>query len=245
MSDSGIKHGDLSGPVLQSGSELVKDNDGTVSGTAIYHCPIDAIERLPDLGDAHPYHKEASLFRQKFTFLKKEKLVVTNSYFGLFQDPTPYDIRYPASVGRESIETHPNFAAFAGVPGNEANGAKFDSDGVFLGFLGHADQDEAEKFGVRSYFVPDTTVYLSYWTSRAPKIQKQCRKFEGKVPKDVIKPPEVVDWFLLANPYQKAPNSPFYQVIIQLIGLDRKVDTDIYPPETKFLTRKLQPAAGL
>ena len=102
------------------------------------------------------------------------------------------------------------------------NGARFDpATGEFLGFFDSSN----DKFGVRSYIVPNVMVYLSYWTFRRPAV-RNLMSIESSL-SGVIKPPNVKNWLLVGMPYREI--GKLYQVTEQYMGSGSKGwDRDIY-----------------
>lgn len=199
--------GRLSSWELQPGSTVVERDDGTIEGSAVFEGPASEISYAPRLGESHPKDRRLECYTREVVFTKLEKAQVVCSYFGI--DGTKTDTIYsmPGGQSTRPIETHPNFAEFA----TSENGAKFDDDGLFLGF---GDRTKASWFGVQYYFEGTTPVSGVYWTSREPKLEKRgtikasLRGFRT--------PPGVGDFLLVDTPYRRVGS--FYQVTEQWLG---------------------------
>jgi hypothetical protein len=69
------------------------------------------------------------------------------TYAGVPPNTLQKTYRTTGATSTEPIETHPQFSDFAGTPSNPANGAKFDENGKFIGFVDPSNS----KCGIRSY----------------------------------------------------------------------------------------------
>ena len=214
---------------LQSGAEFVEVDDGTQTGVATF---IADASLLPQIDAQHAlfpktgYQGSLTMHRRTTKFISGNRVQVTGNYFGLWVDPTPAVVNFPSSVGRDPIETHPDFKKFAGDPAGPLNGAKFtDIVGGGHSFAGFYDT-ENDKFGLKSYIVPGTTVYRSYWTGKLPDTSRIGKRLRA-APSDVIKPHGVVDWILAAMPIRTV--GAYYQVTEQLMGAKFPgADRDVY-----------------
>lgn len=125
---------------------------------------------------------EIGLEHPVFTFLECERRIVQRApgpggqwtvraiYSGIDGSETEpiYDLDLDGNV--EPIETHPDFASFAGNSTTPLNGAKFDSDGLFLGF---ADGTKPEWCGVTSYIRPGAVWTATYYARERPSDLRQ------------------------------------------------------------------------
>jgi hypothetical protein len=198
---------------LQPGASVDEDENGLLSGECVWIGDYANRYSAGQKGSLHPHDSRLTAYRSKLTKMATGKCSVTVGYIGLAADPTPMFIEYPGGSGQEPIETHPNFAQFAGTPAAPLNGAKFEATGEFIGF---ASASNAEKLnGTRSYIVPSVTINLTYYTHRVPNVSRVGKKYTGQIP-DLIKPPNVKDFLLIGLPYKKIGN--LFQVTLQILG---------------------------
>lgn len=210
------KYGTLAqqGLVIQPDRTIVGKNDGTLTGDVRFKVDSANEGLLPGINSQHPDDKRLLLHTHKITKKTGKASLIDCSYFGLASDPTDKILQHPGSAGRDPIETHENFTSFAGSPDDPKNGARFDEQsGQFLGFF---DPEEDELFGVRSYYVPDTSVYLSYWTYSVPRLTKLFST-KSSIP-GVKKPPNVKNFLLIGLPYRQVGGASIYQVTEQWLG---------------------------
>jgi hypothetical protein len=210
---------------IQPDWDIIEKNDGTIEGTMLIECDNTAIFTLPKLYDSHPYDTRVHVYERKLTRLRSGKTMATLSFFGLQSDPTPKFIQYPGTSGQDAIQTHPNFATFAGTPAAPLNGAKFSTDeqteGEFLGFFDPTNR----KYGVRAYIVPTIDIQLSYWTYKRPTTKKLTKIFTN-IP-GIVEPQDVADWLLVGQPIRQIGKA--YQVTEQYSGSGSLGwDSDIY-----------------
>lgn len=150
--------------------------------------------QLPSLYSAHPV----------FDFLEMESRRVTwngvnweviGQFFGIDGDSTDPIFELQADGNVEPIETHPDFADF----GTAANGAKFDSDGLFLGF---GDKTKPDWYGVTSYIRPGAVWIETYYSRFLPTDLNNI----GKIDEPDGYEPNVAqsrDWLLLDINFQQ------------------------------------------
>jgi hypothetical protein len=103
---------------------------------------------LPSMFAAHPIFSFLLMERRNVRYDANEgRWTVRGVFSGIDGDDTEpiYSLDLDGNV--ESIETHKDFKTFA----TTANGARFDSNGLFLGF---GDKNKPEWFGVTSYVRP-------------------------------------------------------------------------------------------
>ena len=166
-----IRKGTL-GWIKTSNGQLQTDRYGLAQATARW-------ERL-DTGDSDP-GAPTSFGSQHplWTYLDCDKVSVTQteagwvgegSFYGFTGSPDPiYDLDY--STSEEPIETHKDFrTSLGGTPTTPLHGAKFDSDGAFLGFsTGFASDAEADAWrGIRGYLSPGAIWRKNYITKVRP-----------------------------------------------------------------------------
>lgn len=148
-------------------AQLTRDRYGLSSAQAVWHfvgswSQLQAA--LPQNGDAHPI----------FTFMGLERLDISKTarfwnvqgiYFGIEGNSTEPVYELHVDTNLEPIETHPDFEEFAGTSAAPLHGAKFDSDGIFLGF---ADPSEPDFCGVTSYLRSGALWTETYYTRNEP-----------------------------------------------------------------------------
>lgn len=218
------EHGFLrrNGLQIQPDRKIIGKNDGTLEGSIEWVVDRDNEHLLPQIYSAHPDDPRLLVYHQEIVRNMAGKSTLTCQYMGISSDPTPRIIQFPSASGQDPIETHENFGEFAGDKDNPMNGARFDpATGEFLGFFDSSN----DKFGVRSYIVPNVMVYLSYWTFRRPAV-RNLMSIESSL-SGVIKPPNVKNWLLVGMPYREI--GKLYQVTEQYMGSGSKGwDRDIY-----------------
>ncbi len=212
---------------LQPGWELIEAEDDTLRASLDYVGPFTARLTTPKRGSAFPAGDPLVCHERRFKKLNNSTVKVTCDFIGIASDPTPHKIEYPGGSGTEPIETHPNFELFAGTPEAPLNGAYFDPEtGEFVGFAGGTTTAEQKKRGVRTYFVPNVLVNVSYWTWRVPQARRVAREIRGGI-NGVITPGSVKNYLLIGLPYRQVGN--LYAVTEQYMGSgENGWDTDIY-----------------
>lgn len=161
------------GWVLETGGSLQTDRYGLAQSTARWTRADIAANANPGspvgFGSGHPI----------WTWLGCDRWTVFSDgvywfceaqFFGFTGSPEPiYELDYCTS--EEPIETHKNFrSTIGGKPGNELNGARFDDEGAFIGFVGPFanDTEEDEWRGITSYLAPGAVWRKNYLTSSRP-----------------------------------------------------------------------------
>lgn len=160
------------GWVLQSNGSLQTDRHGLAQATARW-TRADVGNANPGspvgFGSLHPLW--SYLACDRFTITQEEAFWVCEAqFYGVNGVPEPiYELDY--STSEEPIETHKDFrATIGGKPTAVLHGAKFDTDGVFVGFAGpFADNTEEDTWrGITSYLAPGAIWRKSYTTSTRP-----------------------------------------------------------------------------
>ncbi len=166
--------GDGAPRVIRAGNVTV-DKYGLATGQVTWWAfSYDVMlgSRIIRIGSPHP--KAPSLGCEKIEYVDTEGgATAVASYAGLLGGATPiYEIDSGSSC--EPIETHPDFASFAGSLGAEVNGAIFDPDnGSFLKF----GNDAPNEFrGVTSYLVPTPIVRRTTISLSAPSTSTVGRR---------------------------------------------------------------------
>ncbi|MEY2487384.1 MAG: hypothetical protein QOH39_3032 [Verrucomicrobiota bacterium] len=144
---------------LESFGALHTDIYGLSTASAVWVAPADAMQ-YPAMYTAHPIwsflHMEKRTVMMEYGFCR-----TVCEYAGFEGVPVPV-IEYSTGVSEEKIQTHPNFADFAGTASHPLNGAIFvdsdgkqsfdDSKGSFKEFIG-----TGAFGGVESYLNPCLT----------------------------------------------------------------------------------------
>ena len=218
-----VKKGSLTRAVAQPDRTVTLKNDYQLEGDVQWTCDSAFESSLPGLFSAHPDDPRLILFQSSITRSRNARTIMSANYIGIAADPTPYQISWPSSGGQDPIETHPNFADFAGTPASPLNGAVFDPENdQFLGFF----DNTSNKMGVSAYLVANPQVYLSYWTYRRPNPNKLF-SIRGGLPTNILEPSSVKNWMLIGQPYEKI--GELYHVTEQYLGSGPNGwDTDIY-----------------
>ncbi len=136
----------------------------------------DAVWKRQDVGaDVNP--GSPVVFGQShptWSFLTCDKVAIrfddhgwscSANFFGVTGEPAPvFDLDF--STAEQPIETHPDFATLAGVPGLEYNGARFDTtDGAFVNFTS---ERYPEFRGVKNFLLPGAVWRMNYVTATRP-----------------------------------------------------------------------------
>ena len=143
---------------LESYGQLHTDIYGLSTATANWVSPADTME-YPAIYSPHPIwkflHMEKRTVAVEYGFCRSQ-----GEYAGFEGTPVPV-IEYSTGVNEQPIQTHINFADFAGTPGAEQNGAVFvdpvtgkpssSADAVFDHFWSNPPNEFA---GVTSYLQP-------------------------------------------------------------------------------------------
>jgi hypothetical protein len=216
---SRVTKGELAEVVLQPDRSINEKNDGTLEGQVVYKCDRANVSRLPRIGAPHPDDSRLEAYNISKTYNSSGLVTSTISYFGLISSTTDPVITYSGGQNQEPIETHPNFAEFAGTVTAPLNGAKFVTDttepdyGAFIGFTGTSFQ------GIEYYFTPSTNITLSYWTDKAPSLKNRMKIYpyiRGINTSQLRVPSDVDDFLLLDTPYRQVGS--FFQVTEQYLG---------------------------
>ena len=162
--------------ILQNSGERVVSADSVTTCSAIFFIwPWAAAGNyLPAIGkSAHPIW--ADLFC-KSTGLKREKggAIITAIYEGSEMNWNSEDdanermIEVSCTMREEPIETHPDFASWAGTP-KAPLGAIFDDDGRFTGWNVNNEVGNEMK-GIKSYLVPSYAGSINYISRGKPSL---------------------------------------------------------------------------
>jgi hypothetical protein len=149
---------------------------------------------LPAIQSAHPIFTDLALERRSVRFDSVRWIVdgFCSGIEGEFTDPI-YNLDLDGNI--EPIETHPDFASFA----TTANGARFDSDGLFLGFT---NKSKPEWFGVTSYIRPGAVWTKTYYSRAHPNDLRRVGKIDEP---EGYQPPiaDSLNWLYLGMRYQQ------------------------------------------
>jgi len=203
-----ITGGDILGLQVQSDSNIVTKNDGTMDGSLVYKLDAENVVSLPQIGDAHPDDDRLECINVSRTYDNLGIVTATCSYFGLSPQSGQVTVQitsYQGGTNSDPIQTHPNFATLTA-----GSNYSYDDDGNFLGFTG------GDLAGVQSYLTPSSTVTLTAWRVDKPKLNNRVQIFED-LPYDLkeggIIPTfssDIKNWLLIDGPYRKVGS--FYQV---------------------------------
>jgi len=207
--------------VIQPDRSVNETNDGTLEGRVTYRCDKEDEALLPQIGDEHPDDSRLECYNVSKSYNSNGLVTATLSFFGIAQTPeTEPVISYTGGQNNDPIETHPNFADFAGTADVPLNGASFDDDGRFTGFLEDTYDDTTPQFrGLEYYLTPSTQITVSYWTDKVPNLKTRLQvytKIPGVGGRDLKVPEDVENFLLLDTPFRQV--GAFYQVTEQWLG---------------------------
>lgn len=140
--------------VLTTGGQFVTDRYGMSNAKAVwwYHGP--APENQVAIFSNHPRWSFLEMDKRTITRAEDGHWDIVGDYYGVQGFPEPI-YALDICTGQEPIETHPEFATFAGRPGSELNGAVFDpEDDTFVGFkqvVSGGNVTNVKWVGVRAY----------------------------------------------------------------------------------------------
>lgn len=199
-------------PCIQPDWEVAEDENGLLTGEMSFEGDRAYAGTIGLIGSLHPYDTRLTAYKRSVRYLKANKVRVTLSYIGVAADPTPFFIEHPGGSGQDPIQTHPNFADFAGTADSPKNGAYFDPDSLeFVGFT-----DPTNRFcGTSAYIVPSVMVNLSFYTHYVPDLANVGQIYTWNIP-NLIAPPNVRNFLLLGMPYRQIGN--VFQVTHQVLG---------------------------
>jgi hypothetical protein len=163
--------------ILKNSGERTTGKDGVVSCGATFFClPYsDHAHYTPQIGiSAHPIWSD--LFCVS-TMVKRQNAgaIIQANYEGVIaagmgDSNSERTVEISTTVREEPIETHPDFASWAGTPQNP-NGGVFDEDGKFTGWNSKTALG-AEMAGVKSYLVPSSSATISYLSRSRPSLAR-------------------------------------------------------------------------
>lgn len=208
---------------LQPGWEIVETQEDTLVATLTFKGPYAQRMAAPQRGALIPTGDPLYCHERRMKRLPLGLCEVRCDFIGILADPTPFRVEFPGGTGTEAIELHDQFEDFAGTADepNEENGAKFDPEtNEFIGFTA------GPKRGMKSYYVPNTIVNVSYWTFRAPQPRRITREILASIP-GLIVPSSVKDFLLIGMPFRQV--GPLWGVTEQYLGSGPNGwDTDVY-----------------
>jgi len=215
---------------LQTGASITENDDGTLTGTAVFIGAAKNEGFRPRMGDNHPFNPKCECTSISLETMTNDRVKVVCSYFGISNDTRR--VSYTAGVASEDIQLHPDFEKFAGIPTAPKGGARWVErtqtyeDGEeekyyeFLGFFngesGVADGKDS-LVGTSNYLTPSGTVEVSYYTSREPQM-KRLATIHNKI-KGWRKPDGVKNVLLTDMPYRQIGRS-HYQVTETYLASD-------------------------
>jgi hypothetical protein len=111
----------LLGMWVESFGTLVTDIYGLSTATAVFCSPAHAM-RFPAMQSAHPIWNFMHMEKRTVSLTDYGFCRAVCEYAGFEGDPIPI-IEWGSGVSSEPIQTHPNFASFAGTPSAPLNDA--------------------------------------------------------------------------------------------------------------------------
>lgn len=128
-----------------------------------------ALEAVPKRGDAFSKDKRLICHNVSSTLNSNGLQIFSAQYCGIaVGNTTDAEVSGRGSMSTEPIETHPNFESYlAGNPATPLNGAKFNADGSFDGFVEHTEVSnlKGDKYGVKSYLNAGFGITGSFYTT--------------------------------------------------------------------------------
>jgi len=215
---------------LQTGASITENDDGTLTGTAVFIGAARFESFRPRMGDSHPFNPKCECTSISLETMTNDRVKVVCSYFGISNDTRR--VSYTAGVASEDVQLHPDFEKFAGTPTAPKGGARWAEristydDGEeeeyyeFLGFFnGKSGTAEGKDslVGTSNYLTPSGTVEVSYYTSREPQM-KRLATIHNKI-KGWRKPDGVKNLLLTDMPYRQIGRS-HYQVTETYLASD-------------------------
>lgn len=214
---------------IQPGAKVTENDDGTLTGVAVWEGGAENLASAPRIGSPHPFNQKLECTSYELEGLTLGRARYTASYFGISNDTRR--VSYTAGVASEDIQLHSDFEKFAGTPKNPIGGARWlpkvdpESGEVYYEWLGFfngengADGDKDSLVGTNNYLSPSGTVEVSYYTSREPKM-KRLATIHNKV-KGWRKPEGIKNLLLTDMPYRQIGRS-HYQVTETYLASDEK-----------------------
>lgn len=137
---------------LVSGGQLVTDRFGMSSARAVWWFYGPNPEAQVSIFSRHPRWSFLEMDKRTITRNQDGSWEIAGDYFGVDGNPDPI-YALDTSSTQEPIMANPRFYQFAGTATAPLNGAKFDSDGLFLGFspTTGTPPGNAEWLGVEAY----------------------------------------------------------------------------------------------
>lgn len=161
--------------ILQDSGERIVSSDSLATCSAVWFVwPYAAVyNHTPSIGKSpHPIWTDLYC---KSTAIKKHGTgaIITAQYEGADYtwdsgSGNENTIEVSSTMREEPIETHPDFASWAGTP-QEPNGGIFDEDGQFKGWNSKTEIGK-EMQGVKSYLVPSYSGSISSISRSKPSL---------------------------------------------------------------------------
>ena len=215
---------------IQTGASISENDDGTLTGTAVFIGGANNQGFAPRIGEPHPFNPKCECTSKSLETMTNKRVKIVCSYFGISNDTRR--VSYTAGVASEDIQLHPDFEKFAGTPESPKGGARwseriqtYDDGGEeeyyeFLGFFNGksgVSEGDSSLVGTSNYLTPSGTVEVSYYTSREPKM-KRLATIHNSV-KGWKKPEGVKNLLLTDMPYRQIGRS-HYQVTETYLASD-------------------------
>jgi len=166
------KGNQLTSRKLQPGWTIEDDGFGLLTARATYVVSQNTeygasgsqvIGKAPKRGDAFENDPRLTCHRASSSVNKNGLQVITAEFCGIANgNRTSPNVTGRGATTTEPIQRHLSFVAkIGGTDASPLNGAKFDSNGLLLGFGDTANK----KYGLKSYYSPNFTITGHFYTS--------------------------------------------------------------------------------
>lgn len=166
------KGNQLSSAVLQPGWTIEDDGFGLLTCRATYVVGQDTnygvsgaqvVAKAPRRGDTFENDPRLICHRASSSVNSNGLQVITAEYCGISAgNKTNVNVSGRGATSTEPIQRHPSFVSvIGGTSGSEKNGAKYDANGLLLGFGDTANK----KYGLKSYYAPTFSITGHFYTS--------------------------------------------------------------------------------
>lgn len=223
--------------VKQGGSGIAEDGNGLLTSAIAWQGDAAKRTSIPIIGDKHPDDHRLRAHRRDREIIGLGRERWTVHFIGISQDPTNPVVNWPGGYGREPIETHEEFADFAGTIAAPLNGASFrpfpsaPDKHEFAGFLDTLNK----KYGIQDFYKASDAVSVTYWTAKFPSLPTRMTRYKPTL-KGFRAPAGVKNWLYTGSPYRQTPDGALFQVTEQFLGSGALGwDSDIYPSGDKNL----------
>jgi hypothetical protein len=137
--------------VLTTGGQLVTDRYGMSTARAVWWYYGPSPEDQVGMLSAHPRWSFLDMDKRTISLAEDGHWDIVGDYFGVQGIPEAI-YTLDNSTSQEPIETHKDFATFAGYEASPLNGARFDHEtGEFINFVRNPAGTNTKWVGVRAY----------------------------------------------------------------------------------------------